>query len=97
MHNRVYSKRNPLGTTAMSNSEYVNPFCLKWTYEIVPGSTIIARGVRDLGNLTAGKAYTAIKGREEGIFECRPFVTVVDDDGKNYCCHLDRFVPSKPE
>lgn len=59
----------------------------------MPGSQIVAVGTRDIRELTAGKVYTALKGKEEGIFEDRPFVHVIDDNGKKYCCHLARFKP----
>jgi len=56
-----------------------------------PGDEIICEGSRGLSNLTSGKAYKALHGKEDGIFENRPFVTVIDDDGKEYSCHLSRF------
>ncbi len=52
---------------------------------------IIAQGVRGIRDLTHGKQYTALYGIEEGIFACRPFVTVIDDVGKEYSCHASRF------
>ncbi|GEM_PF-3929015 len=59
---------------------------------VVEGSSIIAIGTRDMPTLTKGKIYTAIYGVEQGIFETRPFVTVIDDDGKKLSCHLSRFI-----
>jgi len=43
------------------------------------------------GRLTDGKVYTALHGIEPGIFEDRPFVTVIDDLGKRWSGHLSRF------
>lgn len=52
-----------------------------------------AVGVRDIyHHLTANKIYTTLYGIEEGIFKDRPFVTVIDDNGKKYSCHYDRFI-----
>lgn len=64
-----------------------------WHDTIVPGSRIVAVGTRDVRDLTEGKVYTAIYGKEEGIFTSRPFVTVVGDDGIKDSFHLSRFVP----
>lgn len=69
----------------------------KWFDTVKPGSEIVARGVRDLDYLTAGKTYVAINGKEDGIFANRPFVTVDADDGKRHSCHLDRFIPLPAE
>lgn len=41
--------------------------------------------------LTMGKTYTVIKDEEPGIFQSRPFVTVLNDEGNPYVCHADRF------
>jgi hypothetical protein len=65
----------------------------KWMKTVVPDMPILAIGVRDYPNLTSFKVYTAINGREEGIFETSPFVTVIGDDGKKLTCHLSRFGP----
>jgi hypothetical protein len=70
-----------------------NLFDTKWFDTIIPGSEIIAVGTRDVDWLTSGKAYAAVHGKEEGIFESRPFVSVVGDDGKEHSCHLSRFHP----
>jgi hypothetical protein len=67
-----------------------------WMETIVPGSRIVAVGTRDMGGqLTRGKVYTAINGREEGMFATRPYVTVVSDDGNKHSYHLSRFIPEK--
>ena len=50
-----------------------------------------ATGVRGLFNLTEGKIYTSLKGIEEGIFIDRPFVSLIDDNGKPFSCHASRF------
>ena len=50
-----------------------------------------AVGVRDYPDFTVGKQYTTIRGIEEGIFEDRPYVTVIDDNGKEHSCHAARF------
>ena len=65
----------------------------EWMRAIMPGSPIVAIGTRDVRDLTRGAAYTAINGREDGIFEDRPFVTVETDDGKIRSFHLSRFMP----
>ena len=66
-----------------------------WQRSIVPGSRIVANGTRDLRELTRGKVYEAINGREDGIFNDRPFVTVIADDGKKHSYHLSRFLPQE--
>lgn len=43
------------------------------------------------GALTEGKVYEVLHGIEPGIFEDRPYVTVVDDLGKERRWHLSRF------
>lgn len=55
------------------------------------GTPIKAVGTRELSNLTKDKVYNALHGAEEGIFHTRPFVTVIDDTGERYSCHLSRF------
>lgn len=50
-----------------------------------------AIGVRNYDGLTFGKNYTTVNGIEEGIFEDRPFVTVIDDYNKLHSCHFSRF------
>jgi len=50
-----------------------------------------AIGTRDMRNLTQYKTYTTLEGIEEGIFENRPYVSVIDDDGIKCSCHLSRF------
>jgi len=55
------------------------------------GEAIIATGVRGLRHLTTGKTYYAINGTEGGIFESSPYVTVINDVGKEYSCHQSRF------
>ncbi|WPH60380.1 hypothetical protein [Vibrio phage vB_VpaS_SD15] len=59
--------------------------------QIQPGEMITAYGVRGLDNLTTGKQYKCVNGTEPGIFETRPFVTVIDDNGNEYACHQSRF------
>jgi hypothetical protein len=68
-----------------------NPWCIRWMAAVVPGTPIVAVGTRDCRDLTSGKVYAACNGREDGIFESRPFVTVVADDGKKHSFHLSRF------
>jgi len=58
--------------------------------KVLPGTLLVAVGVGDCP-LTKGKVYNAIYGAEEGIFETRPFVTVICDTGDAYSCHLSRF------
>ena len=43
------------------------------------------------GRLTDGKVYATLNGIEPGIFENRPFVTVIDDFGKKSSWHASRF------
>ena len=50
-----------------------------------------AIGVRGLSNLTENKEYITLRGIEPGIFEDRPFVSVLDDNGIGYSCHASRF------
>ena len=50
-----------------------------------------AVGTRDILNLTKDKLYTSLKGKEEGIFENSPFVTIIDDYNKRFSCHFNRF------
>lgn len=52
---------------------------------------IKAVGVRDERRLTKGKIYITLHGIEAGIFKDSPYVTVVDDDGRNLSCHASRF------
>lgn len=58
---------------------------------IKAGEMITAYGTRGIRNLTRGKAYKCLNGTEEGIFASSPFVTVIDDDGKEYSFHQSRF------
>lgn len=86
--------------TAVSEEQIVafardNAWRIDWMEAIVPGSPVVAIGTRDVRDLTRGKVYTAINGREDGIFSNRPFVTVVADDGKKRVFHLSRFMPVK--
>lgn len=41
--------------------------------------------------LTEGKIYTCLYGLEDGIFANRPFVTVINDNGKEVGAHASRF------
>lgn len=50
-----------------------------------------AVGTRDILNLTKDKLYTSLKGKEEGIFENSPYVTIIDDYNKRFSCHFNRF------
>lgn len=50
-----------------------------------------AVGVRDIRNLTKDKLYTSLRGKEEGIFENSPFVTIIDDLNKRFSLHFNRF------
>lgn len=51
-----------------------------------------ATGTRDLvGRLATNKEYKSLYGIEEGFFQDRPFVTVLDDSNKKLTCHLSRF------
>lgn len=52
---------------------------------------LLAIGVRNYDGLTYKKEYVTINGVEGGIFEDRPFVTVIDDNNKIHSCHLSRF------
>lgn len=59
------------------------------------GAEIVALGVQGVSftynALTIGKTYKALYGLEEGIFQSRPYVTVIDNTGKELCCHASRF------
>jgi len=59
--------------------------------KVISGTELIAIGTSGYNDLTAGNTYIAINGAEEGIFETRPFVTVVGNRGINLSCHLSRF------
>ena len=50
-----------------------------------------ATGVRGLSNLTENKIYITLRGIEAGIFIDRPFVSIIDTNGKGYSCHYSRF------
>ena len=50
-----------------------------------------AVGTRDIRNLTKDKLYTSLRGKEEGIFENSPFVTIIDDYNKKFSLHFNRF------
>lgn len=65
--------------------------------KVVAGTKLIAIGTRGYPDLTEQKSYIAINGAEEGIFETRPFVTVVGDKGINLSCHLSRFIIKKEQ
>lgn len=52
---------------------------------------LLAIGVRGLFNLTKNKEYITLRGIEPGIFENSPFVSIIDDNGKGFSCHLGRF------
>lgn len=57
-----------------------------------PNSPIVAVGNAGVEYLlTNGKKYVALYGKEDGIFESRPFVTVIADDGKRHSFHMSRF------
>ena len=54
---------------------------------------LIAIGTRGLKNrLTIGKQYVTLYGIEGGVLEYKPYVTVIDDNGKKLSCHYDRFI-----
>ena len=42
-------------------------------------------------HLTKNKIYISTSNKIEGIFEDRPFVSLIDDFGKPFSCHLCRF------
>lgn len=63
---------------------------------IQPNELITAYGTRGMRNLTAGKEYVCINGTEAGLFPGRPYVSVIDDDGKLYSCHQSRFEKIEP-
>ncbi len=47
-------------------------------------------------NLTEGKKYQCLYGIEPGIFEDRPYITVIGDNGKKVSAHAYRFVLWEP-
>lgn len=64
--------------------------------QLEPNEKVIAIGTETTnGNLTKFKEYKAIRGLEKGIFENRPFITVIGEYGKPFSCHASRFI--KPE
>ena len=60
-------------------------------HKVIEGTELIAVGTRGLTNLTLNKVYIALYGAEPGIFPNSPYVSVIDDAGKQYSCHLSRF------
>lgn len=50
-----------------------------------------AIGVRNYDGLTKNKEYKTLNGIEDGIFSDRPFVTIINDYGKEHSCHFQRF------
>ena len=52
---------------------------------------IEAVGVRGLRNLRTGALYETLKGIEAGIFDDRPYVTIIDDAGNQQSMHANRF------
>lgn len=68
-----------------------DPFDTKWFNSVIPGTKLVAVGARDLDWLTSDNIYVALNGKEEGIFETRPYVSITGDDGKTHSCHLSRF------
>lgn len=55
------------------------------------GDKIKCRRSDGYPTLTEGKVYECLYGLEEGIFEDRPFVTVIGDTGKEVSAHASRF------
>ena len=64
---------------------------------VLVGTELLAVGVDDISTLTEGKLYKSLYGWEEGIFETRPYVSIIDDSGKQYSCHLSRFIIPQPK
>lgn len=52
---------------------------------------IEAVGVRNLRDLRTGAHYETLKGIEAGIFDDRPYVTIIDDAGNKQSMHANRF------
>lgn len=52
---------------------------------------IEAVGVRGLRDMRTGAHYETLEGIEEGIFDNRPFVTIIDDAGNKQSMHANRF------
>ena len=61
------------------------------------GDKIKCHAAYDYPNLTEGKIYTCLNGLEDGIFEDRPFVTVIGDKGREVTCHASRFTVVEEE
>ncbi len=56
------------------------------------GDKIKCRNSIGYYNLTEGKVYECLHGLEEGIFSDRPFVSFIDDNGKECSAHASRFI-----
>lgn len=50
-----------------------------------------AVGVRNYDGLTLNKEYKTLNGIEDGILPDKPFVTIINDYGKEHSCHFQRF------
>lgn len=50
-----------------------------------------AIGVRNYDGLTLNKEYKTLNGIEDGILPDKPFVTIINDYGKEHSCHFQRF------
>lgn len=55
------------------------------------GTMLKCIGAYDYRHLTEGKVYECLYGLEEGIFESRPYVSVIGDNGDKLSCHASRF------
>lgn len=55
------------------------------------GDKIICINADAYHELTEGKVYQCLYGLEDGIFETRPFVTVIGDNGEELRAHASRF------
>lgn len=58
---------------------------------IQPGDTVRCVSASGYYRLTEGKEYVTVNGLGPGIFESRPYITVVDDAGKHSTGYAWRF------
>ena len=64
-----------------------------WVETVVAGTPLIAvLSIEDVSHvLTTGETYHALGPLIEGLFQDRPHVSVVGDNGRPIVCYLSRF------
>jgi HKD family nuclease len=59
--------------------------------KVQAGTKMRCIAAHDYYQLTEGKVYSCMYGLEEGVFETRPYVSVIGNHGKPLSCHASRF------